>query len=85
MKRTPTPVGVRSLTGELEQMNRLPQPPVSAAIVSDGTDVFLSFRFANDSVRDAENLCRPLGFWLQLFLEMQDVVALRLEVEDLDG
>lgn len=66
-------------------MNRLPSLPTSVAIISDGTDVFLSFHFENDTLEDARNLQRPLTFWLRLFLEMQGIVAIEVDVSDLDG
>lgn len=66
-------------------MIRLPSSPASVAIVSDGTDVFLSFHFENDTLADAHDLKRPLTFWLQLFLEMQGIIAVQVSVEDLNG
>lgn len=66
-------------------MNRLPSLPTSVAIVSDGTDVFLSFHFEHETFEDAQALQRPLTLWLQLFLEMQGVVAMKVDLESLDG
>ncbi len=66
-------------------MNRFPSLPTSAAIITDGTDVFLSFHFECETVADVVSLERPLHFWLKLFLEQQGIVAVELDRENLNG
>lgn len=77
MSETPTPIGVSPFMGGLDQMNRLPQDPVSVAIVSDDKSVFLCIQFQVDQVSDVPYLTHQLGWFTQLFLEEQGVMSVK--------
>lgn len=84
MNRTPTPIGVRSFMGELEQMDDLPRLPDSAVVIREGEDVFITFHFECDYVAEARALSAKMTNWLRKELKAMGADMTEVDPRDYD-